>query len=309
MYFSPVAIIATVLLAAAISRFLRRASLTAGLREGLSQRSRLLCKLFSCSHCLCFWVSVACAAFLAHSRWEAAVLVLLGWRGGYHLNSLTDALARRARPRVAPERACRVCGTPWKRGFLERQGMAFCSFHCWVDYLKESRLESRQRERQVFDAGGALVKEEIYPMSYAEVDVVQAKELLDNGQGYTYVDVRSEPEFDSGRPAGAVNIPLLHRRGAGMVPNPDFVRVVEANFPHDARLLIGCQAGGRSLQAARALLAAGFINVSNVNGGFGGQRDASGRVTARGWLESGLPVEHGEDPERSYAALTCGPRR
>jgi hypothetical protein len=32
--------------------------------------------------------------------------------------------------------------------------------------------------------------------------------------------------------------------------NPDFVQVIDANFPKDAGLIIGCQKGGRSLVAS-----------------------------------------------------------
>jgi len=50
-------------------------------------------------------------------------------------------------------------------------------------------------------------------------------------EDYKYVDVRSIPEFVSGHPVPAVNIPLLHMdEGSGqMVPNTDFMSVVQAN--------------------------------------------------------------------------------
>ena len=34
-------------------------------------------------------------------------------------------------------------------------------------------------------------------------------------------DLRSEPEFEKGHPAGALNVPISHRGPAGLVPNPD----------------------------------------------------------------------------------------
>ena len=46
--------------------------------------------------------------------------------------------------------------------------------------------------------------------------------------GWTYLDVRSIPEFDSGHPPGAANVPLLHFSGGRMSPNADFQKVVEA---------------------------------------------------------------------------------
>src|SRR5262252_2144716 len=88
-------------------------------------------------------------------------------------------------------------------------------------------------------------------------------------EGWTYLDVRSIPEFDQGHPPGAANIPLLHFQGGRMVPNQDFQRVVDAAFPRDARLVVGCKAGGRSQQAAALMEAAGFTNLVEMRGGFG----------------------------------------
>lgn len=124
-------------------------------------------------------------------------------------------------------------------------------------------------------------------------------------EGYVYVDVRSVPEFQAGHPAGAVNVPLLHfdERTRQMVPNREFVAVMRANFPPDSRLLIGCQVGGRSVQAAQMLAGSGFSDVSNVLGGFGGARDPmTGTLRDEGWTQAGLPVES-DAPDRSYEAI------
>jgi rhodanese-related sulfurtransferase len=83
-----------------------------------------------------------------------------------------------------------------------------------------------------------------------------------------------------------------------MRPNPDFVTVVQANFPADAPLMIGCQAGARSLTACDLLVAAGYQNVSNVLGGFGGSRGGDA-----GWVQAGLPVETTADVAHQYGAL------
>lgn len=122
--------------------------------------------------------------------------------------------------------------------------------------------------------------------------------------GYTYVDVRSSREFASGHPEGAVNVPLLEHDDSGqMTPNPDFVRVMKASFPPDAKLLIGCQAGMRSLKASQMLETFGFNDVSNVRGGFGGARDQSGATLEPGWVSSNLPVEIDAPADRTYEAL------
>ena len=122
-------------------------------------------------------------------------------------------------------------------------------------------------------------------------------------QGATYVDVRSQAEFEQGHATGAINVPLMDRDSASgqMAPNPDFVRVMQANFAPDARLLIGCQVGGRSMRAAQMLEAFGFTDVTNVKGGFGGMKDPMGRTVDPGWAESGLPVETGAPAGQLYA--------
>jgi rhodanese-related sulfurtransferase len=109
--------------------------------------------------------------------------------------------------------------------------------------------------------------------------------------GYTYVDVRSVPEFEAGHPPGAYNVPLIHRvPGRGPMPNPEFGLVMEQQFPRDARLLIGCGSGYRSLRAAEMLIGAGWTDIVEHQPGWEGARDAFGRL-ARGWRDSGLPVE------------------
>ena len=119
-------------------------------------------------------------------------------------------------------------------------------------------------------------------------------------EGGTYLDVRSAPEFDRAHAADAYNIPLLHLNPATrqMTPNPDFIDVVKANFPADAKLLVACQAGARSLQACQLLASAGYTNITNVAGGFGGSPHGD-----PGWAQAGLPVETRADESRTYDAL------
>ena len=131
----------------------------------------------------------------------------------------------------------------------------------------------------------------------------EAAELLENG--WTYLDVRSIPEFEGGHPTGAANVPLLHFQGGRMSPNADFQKVVAANFPPDTKLVVGCKAGGRSLQAASLLEAAGYTNVVDMRGGFHGEHDGLGRVTCAGWAESNLPVETAAPAEKTYAVLSA----
>lgn len=142
----------------------------------------------------------------------------------------------------------------------------------------------------------------ILPMPVKRVSPREANDLL--AQGWTYVDVRSVPEYEAGHPAGAYNVPLMHFvPGRGMTPNPEFADVVAKIFPKDANLVIGCKTGGRSLRAAEMLTSMGYANVVDVRGGFEGERDMMGRTVEMGWKECGLPVEQGPTPGRTWDDL------
>jgi rhodanese-related sulfurtransferase len=295
------AILATIAIAAFGTRFLRRSALTERLREWAGSQSPWGAELFSCPHCLGFWISLPCAGLLAANWPNFAIMVLLGWRGGYYFNRLLDNLIVRSGANAA-NRQCHVCAKPYEKDFLQRLNSDFCSYRCWFDFLRDKR----RSERPFFDAAGKFIRQEVYPMSYENVNPTQAKELLEGDGEAIYIDVRSMPEYENGHPAGALNIPVMHREAMGMVPNPDFVRVVQSHFAPDAKLLIGCQSGARSTRAAEALIAAGFTGVSNVTGGFGGTRTPMGETVERGWMELGFPVERGSEDDKSYPALVAG---
>ena len=132
-----------------------------------------------------------------------------------------------------------------------------------------------------------------------QVSVQQARK--EQSAGATYLDVRSIPEFRAGHPEGAYNVPLLHADPLTrqMRPNPEFLDVVRANFPPETKLVIGCQMGGRSQNAAEILASAGFGDVANVLGGYGG----APHMGHAGWVQAGLPVEQKADAAREYDAL------
>lgn len=131
---------------------------------------------------------------------------------------------------------------------------------------------------------------------------VDAQKLLDSRDGWTYLDVRTVDEFQGGHPVGAWNIPVAVRGPAGMQPSAEFMSVVQHHFEKDAKILVGCASGARSMHACEMLTAAGFTNLVNVEGGFMGGRDENGQP-APGWAASGLPVEKVAPFERTFAVL------
>lgn len=136
-----------------------------------------------------------------------------------------------------------------------------------------------------------------------QVTPPEARALLEEDSDAIYLDVRTEEEFSAGHPEGALNVPVFFFGPAGPTPNSDFLPVVEKILPKGAAILCGCKSGGRSQKASRILADAGYENVSNVRGGFGGARDATGKTVVAGWEESGLPVSTVVPDEASYAGL------
>ena len=145
-------------------------------------------------------------------------------------------------------------------------------------------------------------------MSVKRVSASEAAEMMSEA-GYVYVDVRSIPEFDGGHPEGAYNIPLVQMGPRGMAPNPDFLRVFEESFPKDARLILGCQTGVRSLQAAQILQAQGFSDVVDQRAGFAGAQSMMGAAPEPGWRALGLPVAMQAAEGRAYPALAAAAKR
>lgn len=100
-------------------------------------------------------------------------------------------------------------------------------------------------------------------------------------EGFTYVDVRTPEEFAAGHPAGAVNVPL----------GDAFVAEIDARFAKDAKIILGCRSGNRSLKAQGLLVSAGFSNVLEQRAGWDGARGSFGEIVEQGWKKLGLPSE------------------
>src|SRR5262249_24564732 len=126
-------------------------------------------------------------------------------------------------------------------------------------------------------------------MPIREVSPVEAARELAAEPSAVYLDVRTPEEFDTGHPAGARNVPVLLVDAATRRPRPnvDFVAVVMRHLGPGTKLLVGCQSGIRSQHACELLADAGYTDLANVRGGFGGSEDTPG------WQESRLPVETG----------------
>ncbi len=123
----------------------------------------------------------------------------------------------------------------------------------------------------------------------------EAFEFLQRHPNALFVDVRSNMEYlFVGHPCGAIHIPWIDE--------PDWT--VNANFVTQVRqailggaggaapVLLICRSGVRSLEAGKALVAAGIRDVYNVAEGFEGALDEHHhRSSVGGWRFHGLPWE------------------
>ncbi len=85
------------------------------------------------------------------------------------------------------------------------------------------------------------------------IDVGELHQAL--GDDITLLDVREPYEYEAGHVEGAQLMPLAN------------VVALAADLPKDQPVYVVCRSGNRSLQASNALIAAGFEDVRNVDGG------------------------------------------
>jgi len=99
----------------------------------------------------------------------------------------------------------------------------------------------------------------------------EARKLID--EGAQLVDVRAGHEWEAGRIAGAVHVPLAE------------LAERTGEIDKERPVVLYCRGGNRSTMATEALAAAGF-DAAKLNEGI------------VGWSEAGLPLE----PEGGYVA-------
>lgn len=120
----------------------------------------------------------------------------------------------------------------------------------------------------------------------------QAWSELQANTSAVLLDVRDRIEYGFvGHPIGAVNVPW--KDAPDWKPNPNFVDEVRQRVTRlDTPLYLLCRSGQRSLDAAKALAAAGFKDLTNIEEGFEGPLDEKKhRSSVGGWRFHGLPWE------------------
>lgn len=122
----------------------------------------------------------------------------------------------------------------------------------------------------------------------------EAHALLQSRTDALFVDVRMEIEYlYVGHPPGVVHVPWYEY--PEMQPQPGaFAELVarEAGGQRERPVVLLCRSGKRTVEAGRALEAAGFSDVVNVVHGFEGELDEHfQRGRLNGWRHDGLPWE------------------
>ena len=123
-----------------------------------------------------------------------------------------------------------------------------------------------------------------------KLDPKQACEILQNNPDAVLIDVRTSSEYAFvGHPPQAVLIPW--KEAPDWKVNPDFIKNVDATVADKSiPVVLMCRSGQRSMQAAQALEAEGYTNLSNMEEGFEGDLDdEKHRSTINGWRFYRLP--------------------
>lgn len=91
---------------------------------------------------------------------------------------------------------------------------------------------------------------------FVSITAEEAKEIMDTGDGFVILDVRTQEEYDEGHVPGAI-----------LIPNTEIENRAEEELPDKAQLiLVYCRSGRRSKLAAQILADLGYTNVKEFGG-------------------------------------------
>lgn len=100
--------------------------------------------------------------------------------------------------------------------------------------------------------GGADVPEQ----GYVNITAQQAKEIMDNEEGYIILDVRTAEEYAE-----------KHIPGAVLIPDDEIKQKAEEILTDKSQLiLVYCRSGRRSKLAAEDLVELGYTNIKEFGG-------------------------------------------
>ncbi|MDR0287550.1 MAG: rhodanese-like domain-containing protein, partial [Clostridiales bacterium] len=92
--------------------------------------------------------------------------------------------------------------------------------------------------------------------SYKKLTAEQAKAIIDSGQPYILLDVRTVSEYNEKRINGAISIPVdeIDKKANSELPDKS------------ALIMVYCLSGVRSSSAAKLLISKGYTNIYDIGG-------------------------------------------
>ena len=105
-------------------------------------------------------------------------------------------------------------------------------------------------------SNGTMYDLDSQSLSWQTITATQAKKIMTEADNFILLDVRTEAEFQEKRIDGALLIPYDEIRD----------RVEAELLDKNAVILIYCQSGRRSAQAAESLAALGYTNIYDFGG-------------------------------------------
>ena len=91
---------------------------------------------------------------------------------------------------------------------------------------------------------------------YVNITAEEAKQIMDNEEGYIILDVRTQEEYDEG-----------HIPGAIVISHEEIEEKAEQVLTDkDQLILVYCRSGRRSKIAAEALVELGYTNIKEFGG-------------------------------------------
>ena len=91
---------------------------------------------------------------------------------------------------------------------------------------------------------------------YVNITAEEAKQIMDNEEGYIILDVREQDEYDAGHIPEAILIPYTQIEE----------KAEEVLTDKDQLILVYCRSGRRSKIAAEALAELGYSNIKEFGG-------------------------------------------
>ena len=99
-------------------------------------------------------------------------------------------------------------------------------------------------------------KENDQGAAYVNITAEEAKQIMDSEEGYIFLDVRTQEEYDQG-----------HIPGAILIPNTEIeTKAEEVLTDKDQLILVYCRSGRRSKLAAEVLAELGYTKIKEFGG-------------------------------------------